>query len=408
MHEPSWKERNMSSKWHIYMSYPIVVSIILLVVWVNSTLGGERIKYITARVERGDIIATVSASGNINPIVTVQVGTQVSGIIKEYYADFNSEVKKGQLIAKIDPAPYIAAVNQAKANLELTRSKISSAQADVEKAESEINYAKIIYDRHAKLREKNVVSQEELDKDRLAYERQQAELKTKKANLELAQSEVEAAKAALEQVELKLGFTDIYSPLDGIVLSRNVDIGQTVVASLQAPTLFTIAQDLKYLWVHLNVNEADVGMIREGNPTTFYVNAYPETPFHGKAIQIRRAPIVVKNVVTYDVVVGVDNSDMRLMPGMVANATITVAERKGVLKIPNSALRFMPTPSVQKDLEKDILGIGKDQRPVYALSKHKGLKVVPVKTGISNEEYTEIVTGLNEGDIIVVDAQYKK
>lgn len=408
MHELSWKERNMSSKLHIYMSYPIVVSIILLVVWVNSTLGGERIKYITAKVERGDIISTVSASGNINPIITVQVGTQVSGIIKEYYVDFNSEVKRGQLIAKIDPAPYIAAVSQAKANLELANSKVSSAQADIEKAEAEINYAKIIYDRHVKLREKNVVSQEELDKDRLAYERQQAELKTKKANLELARSEVEAAKASLEQAELKLGFTDIYSPVDGIVLSRNVDIGQTVVASLQAPTLFSIAQDLKYLWAHLNVNEADVGMIREGNPTTFYVNAYPETPFYGKVIQMRRAPIIIKNVVTYDVVVGVDNSDMRLMPGMVANATITVAERKDVLKIPNSALRFMPPPSVQKGLEKDILGIGKDHRSVYTLSKHKELKVVPVKTGISNEEYTEIVMGLNEGDIIVVDAEYKK
>lgn len=385
----------------------VTVLLTSLCMWTNLALSGERVQYITAKVERGDITSTVSASGNISPIITVPVGTQVTGIIKEYYVDFNSEVKKGQLIARINPTPYIAAVNEAKANLELAKSKHSATIADVEKAEAEVNYAKVIYDRHLRLHEKNVISQEELDKDRLAYERYLAELKSKKANVELVKSEVEAVKAVLEQVELKLGFTDIYSPIDGIVLSRNVDIGQTVVASLQAPTLFTIAQDLKVLWVHLNVNESDVGMVREGTPATFYVTAYPETPFYGKVIQIRRAPIIVKNVVTYDIVVEVDNSDMKLMPGMLVNATIIAAERKGVLKAPNAALRFMPPPDIRKGLEKDITNIG-GRKAIYMLLKRNKLKVVPLVTGISNEEYTEIVSGLNEGDIIVVDAEYKK
>lgn len=383
-----------------------LVSVLLtsLCMWTDLALSGERVQYITAKVERGDITSTVSASGNISPIITVPVGTQVTGIVKEYYVDFNSEVKKRQLIARIDPTPYIAAVNEAKANLELAKSKHSATIADVEKAEAEVNYAKVIYDRHLRLHEKNVVSQEELDKDRLAYERYLAELKSKKANVELVKSEVEAVKAVLEQVELKLGFTDIYSPIDGIVLSRNVDIGQTVVASLQAPTLFTIAQDLKLLWVHLNVNESDVGMIKEGNPTAFYVSAYPETPFHGKVIQIRRAPIIVKNVVTYDVVVEVDNSDMRLMPGMLVNATVSVAERKGVLRVPNAALRFIPPSAALKGLERDTVSVG-GQKAVYTLSSRNKLKSGPVVTGTSNEEYTEIVSGLKEGDIIVLDVK---
>ncbi len=290
--------------------------------------GDERVEYVTVPVERGPIVSTVTATGTVNPVRSVTVGTYVSGPIQDIFVDFNSPVTRGQRIAKIDPRTFEGKVDRARAEL-------ANAEAQVEKARADLKLKRAQLARQEALASKRVVSKEELDIARSNAE--QAE-----AQLALAQATVEQARAALTEAEVNLGYTDIVSPVDGIVVSRDVQVGQTVAASFQTPTLFVIAEDLSKMQVNAYVSEADIGRVREGQSATFTVDAYPGRPFPAVVRQVRNAPQSVENVVTYDVVLDVDNSELLLKPGMTANVDIVTASTDDVLKVPTAALRFRP------------------------------------------------------------------
>lgn len=387
----------------------IILAIVIPVVATASTvsvllLTKESAKYRTVRVERGDIISTVTASGTLHPLVSVQVGSQVSGSIKELYAGADSVVKGGQLIARIDPAPFESKVKQARANLEIAKAKVKSARADVTELEVKVKDTQRIYNRFETLfKEGGVVTEQERDTALANYEMATAELEAARAKHQLAMAELKQAEASLESAELDLSHTYIYSPIDGIVLNRNVDVGQTVAATFQTPTLFVIARDLTQMEAHLDVNEADVGRINPGQPATFYVNAYPNTIFEAEVVGIRSSPKVTQNVVTYDVVIGVENKDLRLKPGMTANATIIVAERHNILKIPNTALRFRPPKENNKEQNTPIPELKGSQQLLYTLKNKTRLNPLIVVTGVSDDRFTEFVQGdLKEGDQLVV------
>jgi HlyD family secretion protein len=341
-------------------------------------------RYLTARAERGRISATVNATGTVNAVVTVQVGSQVTGTIQKLLADFNTPVTENQIIAQIDPASFEARVNQVRANLasaraavqvaqatmENTRAAIETAQANAKSAQANVEKARVALvdaertlERQKGLVRRALTAQSELDAAQTAhdaavsqlklveaqYEATLGQLKSAHAQSRLAEAQhtaalaqVEQTQAALQAAELDLEHTTIRSPVNGIVVARNVDVGQTVSASLQAPTLFLIAQDLTQMRVNTNVSEADIGRVREGQTVTFTVDAYPERSFTGKVVQVRYAPTTVQNVVTYDAVVEVGNPALLLRPGMTANVSFVIAQRDGVLKVPNAALRFQP------------------------------------------------------------------
>ncbi|MGE5174326.1 MAG: efflux RND transporter periplasmic adaptor subunit, partial [Betaproteobacteria bacterium] len=290
---------------------------------------GDTPSYRTDPVTKGDIQQAVTATGTVNAVTTVQVGTQVSGTIKTLYVDFNSRVKKRQIIAQIDPSTFESQVQQAQANL-------FSAQANLEKAQTALANDKKTFDRNKELLSKNLIPQSDLDTAETNYQ-------TDKALVNSAKAQIEQAKASLDYAKQNLAYTKIISPVDGVVISRNVDVGQTVAASFQTPTLFTIAQDLTKMQIDTNVAESDIGVIRVGQEVGFTVDAYPDTSFEGKVWQIRKAPITVQNVVTYDVVIQVNNKDLKLMPGMTANVSIVIQTRQNVLRITNAALRFRLT-----------------------------------------------------------------
>lgn len=398
----------MKAKWII------VIAIVIPIVAASSTvsilkLRKESVGYRTAVIERGDIVSTVMASGTLHPLLTVQVGSAVSGTIETLYAGANSEVRQGQLIAKIDPDPFISKVNEAKANLKMAKAKVTTALAEVAKAEVQLKDAKRTYTRFESLVKDGVVTEEERDLTLTKYETAQSELDAARARYKLALAESEQAKASLETAELNLSHTDIFSPVDGTVLTREVDVGQTVAAQFQTPVLFTIAHNLKEMEAHLDVNEADVGRIALGQPATFYVNAYPDLSFEAEVVGIRSAPKVTQNVVTYDVVIGVENKELKLKPGMTANATIVAAEAKDVIKIPNAALRFKPSLP-EKDNQRrpestPMQDTGKEaeQTVVHVLIGKGKIKAVPVEIGITDDNFTELVKGdLKEGNLVAV------
>lgn len=348
-------------------------------------------KFRTDKVTRGDITATVTATGTVNAVTTVLVGTQVSGTIKELYVDFNSVVKKGQPIAQIDPANFEAQVDQARANLQ-------AAKANLEKAEAAALDAKRIRDRNRDLVKSDIVAQSELDTSETNYE-------AAKAQVSVAKAQIMQAEAALKTAEINLRYTKIISPVNGTVVSRNVDVGQTVAASFQTPTLFNIAQDLKKMQIDSSVVEADIGKIRVGQPVEFTVDAYPDITFKGSVSEVRNAPIVVQNVVTYDVVIKVDNSELKLKPGMTANVSIIISTKKDVLRIPNAALRFRPS----EDKKSNAQG----KKP---LEKGQAVWIVEndtpkrnrAETGISDGNYTEVISGdLKEGQELIVESLAK-
>jgi HlyD family secretion protein len=286
------------------------------------------VQFKTAPVERRNILARVTASGTLQARVTVQVGSQVSGRVAQLFADFNTTVKKDMVIAKLDPQLYQAAIAQARANF-------NSAQSNVAKAVAQKADADRQYERAKAQRTEGLISQQELDSA-------QTTAAVAKAQVDASKSAVQQAKAALDQDEVNLSYTVIKSPIDGVVISRNVDVGQTVAASLQAPVLFTIGEDLTKMRVEASVPESDVGRLKEGMSASFTVDAFPGQKFRGTVAQVRNAATTVQNVVTYTAVIDVDNADLRLRPGMTANVTIVTAEKRGVLAIPNSALRFRP------------------------------------------------------------------
>jgi len=277
-------------------------------------------KFRKEKVSKGSVVATVTATGTLSAVTTVKVGSQVSGIIARLHADFNSEVRKGQLLAELDPTPFQATVDQRR--------------ADLERAKVELRNAELVLARAKKLLEAQLQAQSEYD--------------TAKANRDGAAASVAQSTASLRQAETNLAYTKILSPIDGVVVDRQYDIGQTVAASFQAPVLFTIAQDLTKMQVLTNIDEADIGRVQEGQEATFTVDAFAERTFHGRVSQIRLSPQTVQNVVTYPVLLDVANPQMRLRPGMTANVLVPVERRDDVLRVPNAALRFRPDPA---DLE---------------------------------------------------------
>jgi len=366
---------------------PLIIGIVVLVLlglMLRKCRSSSGQNFQTVAVTRGPITQAVTATGTLNPVQNVQVGSQVSGNIQKLFADFNSIVKAGQVIAQIDPVVFQANVNQAEGEL-------ANAQAGLDLAR--LNAA-----RTQALVAKQNSAQSDLDQVMAALHQAEANVKIKEG--------------ALQKVKADLDHCTITSPIDGIVISRNVDVGQTVAASLQAPVIFTIANDLAKMQIDANVAEADVGGVEIDQNVEFTVDAFPSRTFQGKVVQVRNAPITVQNVVTYDTVIGVSNPELKLKPGMTANVSIVSAHRDDALKIPNSALRFRlpnenPTPAAKRDPStgggrQTTRGERRPERSVYVLASGE-LKParVTIKTGISDGVATEIVEGLKEGDRVV-------
>ena len=313
--------------------------------------------YRFGKIERGSIVAAVSATGTVNPVTVVQVGSQVSGQLKEVLVDFNSVVKKGQIIARIDPDTFVLKVNQAMADLEAARATVLTQRANVSALQAEVSRAKVSmadsereYQRNKTLFEKNFVAAAALDKAEFAYRTAQEQVKVTQAQLAVGESQVNNVVAlvkqrdsALAQSKVDLDRATIRAPVDGIVVKKSVEPGQTVAASLQAPELFVIAQDLRQMQVDTSIDESEVGRIREGQPATFTVDSFPGRTFRGTVGQVRKAALVVQNVVTYTAVISTSNPNLELFPGMTANVRIVVDTRENALKLPNAALRFRPT-----------------------------------------------------------------
>ena len=362
----------------------VVVSIAALGAMFALRNSNSNQKFKTEKVSSGDLRYAVTATGTMNAVTTVLVGTQVSGTIKHLYADFNSHVKKGEMLAQIDTAVFDAQVEQARAGL-------IAAQANVEKAEAALLDAKRVRARNEALFSRDLIARSDLDTSETNEMAAAAQLKA-------ATAQVGQARAALKVAETNLRYANILSPVDGMVISRNVDVGQTVAASFQTPTLFTIAQDLTKMQINTNVDEADIGKIRVGHPVEFTVDAYPDQIFKGTVSVIRNAPATVQNVVTYDVVVKVRNPDLILKPGMTANVSIITAAKKSVVKVPDAALRFQLSAKAPKLQErKESRGYG-----VWVLENNNP-KRVAVAAGISDGSYTEVVSGdLKAGDEVIV------
>lgn len=396
----------MKSKHWILAVSAVVVTILIVVVVIKR----EKKPQVTfERISRGDITATVTATGQINPIVESQVGTQVSGQIIKLYADFNSRVKKGQLLALIDPTPFKEALTQAQANL-------LNAQAGVAKAKATMDLDRTTYERDRTL-PPELISKLDLDTARATYEAAAADFSASQAALMQAGANYKAVKFNLEH-------TRIISPLNGIVVSRNINIGQTVAASFQTPDLFDIAEDLKKMESDTNVVETDIGKVNVGQKAEFTVDAYPTTVFTGTVAIIRNAPITIQNVVNYDVIIYVNNKDLKLKPGMTTYVTIDVGKKDNILMVPNQALRFAP-----KGSEAIIQAYSKHHKlPAWALAGNEGndgriwyrtQKVwlykggefipVPLQTGIRNNNFTELTKGdLKKGDEVVTGYRTKQ
>jgi HlyD family secretion protein len=356
-------------------------------------------------VERGQVVSIVSATGTINPVVSVQVGTQVSGMIKSLHADFNSRVKAGDTVAVIDPEPFKARREQAASNLEMARSNVARSKADLAQRKREL-------DRVESLLPQQFVSQNDVDVALTNYESAGAQLK-------VAEAQVKQAEAALNSAELELKYTVIRSPVDGIVVARNIEVGQTVAASFATPNLFLIALDLTKMQVDTNVSESDIGGMNAGQEAVFTVDAYPGVSFSGAIRQVRLAPMNIQNVVTYNVVVGVDNNDLRLKPGMTANVSIVVAQKDHVIKVPNAALRFMPPKGEGERRGRDgqaakvggghPIRAGSETglfRTVWKQTESGELSSISVRLGISDGAFTEVLSDeVTEGDAIVVGVE---
>jgi HlyD family secretion protein len=308
--------------------------------------GGPEVQVQTSPITRGDIVDTVGATGTLQAVTTVQVGSQVSGNIQWLGADFNSIVKKSQVIARLDPSLFEAQLQQARANLNQTRANLVKAQSDLERTKVQLTDAQQKYTRAKELAARNLLPQSDLDAAKIAVDTAQASLASQEATVTQAQAAVTQSQASVNQNQVNLDHTIITAPIDGIVTQRSVDVGQTVAASMQAPTLFIIAADLTKMQVNANIDEADVGRIRPGQHVTFHVDAYPTDNFEGTVSQIRLQPVVVSNVTTYGTVIDVPNVQLKLKPGMTANVKVEIAKRTDALRIPNSALRFRPTPEL--------------------------------------------------------------
>src|SRR5262252_3301786 len=393
-------------------------------------------QHFTAKVERGEIDDVVEATGTINAVITVQVGSQVSGTIAKLNVDFNSRVHKGDVVALIDPALFKGALLQATADLENAKANLVAARANLDKARAGLVQTKADYDRTMGLFRDGVTSQQQLDLAKANYDSANAAVNGGVASVKQAEAQVNQKQAAVEVAQTNLNYTVIRSPIDGTVVARNVDVGQTVAASLQAPTIFTIAQDLSKMWVYAKTDESDVGNIKVGKPVTFKVDAFPKDTFHGTVSQVRMNATTVQSVVTYDTIIEFANPELKLFPGMTAYVTIPVATVQNVLKVPNTALRYKPTMSPEQVLaiyqehgieggEREVAtrtsGVvqaagqpspGQPTQPrtakgdsavVWKLHPDNTLEPVKVSLGITDHAFTEVV-GVLKGQLKEDDA----
>jgi HlyD family secretion protein len=347
-------------------------------------LGGpSTVHYTTVTVTRGPITRGVTATGTVNPELTIIVGAYDSGVIQQLYCDYNTQVKKGQVCAKIDPRPYQTIVDQNKANLAV-------AKAQLEKDKANLAYTKLTLDRDAKLVQTNAVSQDTFDNAKSTYDQALATIAFDEATIQQRQAELDAA-------QVNLDYADIVSPVDGIVVSRNVTMGQTVASSFQTPTLFLIASDLTKMEVDTDVSESDIGGIKQGDKSTFTVDAFPKRTFEGTVSQVRQSAQTVQDVVTYDVVISVDNSDLALMPGMTTANRIITDQRNDVIRVPNQALRYIASGLAGvNETGQARIWIPRDQKPVS----------VPVSVGLEDDSFTEIVSGdLKPSDQVITAEQ---
>jgi HlyD family secretion protein len=423
---------------HKWLILAVVVAVLGLLV----ALGLNRdiqVQHFTAKVERGDIHDVVEATGTINSVITVQVGSQVSGTIAKLNADFNSRVHKGDVVALIDPALFKGALLQATADLKNSEANLTAARANLERAKATLVQTKADYDRAAGLTKDDVMSQQQLDLAKSNYDAANASVDAAAANITQAEAQISLKEAAVSVAQTNLDYTVIRSPIDGTVVARNVDVGQTVAASLQAPTIFTIAQDLTKMWVYAKTDESDVDNIKVGEAVTFKVDALPKQTFQGTVSQIRMNPTTVQSVVTYDTIIEFANPELKLFPGMTAYVTIPVATAQNALKLPNTALRYKPPMAPE-----EILGLykrygmegfegqhGGDDSPgpeavmpastgpqnlprapkaetavVWKLHSDNTMEPVRVSLGITDHAYTEVSAvlkgELKEGDDLIV------
>jgi HlyD family secretion protein len=435
------KKRQRRKIWLVLLGLSVVIVAGLLLV--RRHLNSQRnASFETAKVERGPIQAFITATGNLNPVVNVQVGSQVSGNIKALYADFNTKVRKGQLVAQIDPEIFQAQVDAASAAVKQYEASVASADAQLAKATSDIaavtatrtslqavasrDYANFLnlqeqWRRSEGLFQQGVVSSQDHDIAKAAFDAAQAQLESDRAQIDAATRNIQSAQAqavavraqlgaavaqlrqataTLAQAQVNLNHTRIVAPVSGTVIARHFDVGQTVAASFQAPDLFDIGEDLTKMQVDTNVDEADVGTIQPGQSATFTVDAYPGTTFRGTVADVRRAPINAQNVVTYDVVITVANPDLKLFPGMTAKVTVLTLREENALKVPNAALRFRPSAEVLATLKsKPVEG------PQLYLLSGSNVIAVPVSTGITDGKVTVVTSSsLKEGDTAILRA----
>jgi len=418
----------------------LILAGIVVVAGLFVTLGLNRstqAQHFAAKVERGEIRDVVEATGTINSVITVQVGSQVSGTIAKLNADFNSRVHKGDVVALIDPALFNGALLQATADLENAKANLEAARANLEKARAGLVQTKADYDRAVGLTRDGVMSQQQLDLAKSNYDAANASVGAAAANITQAGAQISQKKAAVTVAQTNLDYTVIRSPIDGTVVARNVDVGQTVAASLQAPTIFTIAQDLTKMWVYAKTDESDVDNIKVGKQVTFKVDALPKQTFQGVVSQIRMNPTTVQSVVTYDTIIEFANPELKLFPGMTAYVTIPVATAQNVLKLPNTALRYKPPMPAEEVLalyqrygiedggrqrgadsaaeESGALARAAQNMPrapkaetavVWKLHPDNSMEPVKVSLGITDHAYTEasaILKGeLKEGDDVII------
>ncbi len=382
----------------------LAVSAIAASVWRSQVAPAH--EYVTVAVDRGTVAPTVTASGTLNPVTTVQVGSYVSGVIQTLSCDFNTRVSAGQLCAMIDPRPYQSVVDQDRANL-------ATARAQLEKDRAAQAFAKLIFERDTDLIQRNIVSRETVDTARNAYAQAQSQIA-------LDEATVLQRQAVLDAARINLGYTRIVSPVSGTVVSRNVTQGQTVAASFQTPTLFLIATDLTKMQVDTNVSESDIGRIQVGNAASFTVEAFRDRQFAGVVKQVRQAPQTVQNVITYDVVIGVDNPELLLKPGMTAAMHIVTERRDQVLRVPDQALRYVPsagsltedgsggraTPGTQHTKPAKVANAATSTvgREAQVWTRKDGrLQRIPIAIGLDDDSFAEVLSGdLHAGDALVV------
>src|SRR6266403_1764082 len=426
----------------------LILAGIVVVAGLFVTLGLNRstqAQHFAAKVERGEIRDVVEATGTINSVITVQVGSQVSGTIAKLNADFNSRVHKGDVVALIDPALFNGALLQATADLENAKANLEAARANLEKARAGLVQTKADYDRAVGLTKDGVMSQQQLDLAKSNYDAATASVGAAAANITQAEAQISQKKAAVTVAQTNLDYTVIRSPIDGTVVARNVDVGQTVAASLQAPTIFTIAQDLTKMWVYAKTDESDVDNIKVGKQVTFKVDALPKQTFQGVVSQIRMNPTTVQSVVTYDTIIEFANPELKLFPGMTAYVTIPVDTVQDVIKVPNTALRYKPPLAPEEILAiYKQYGIERNERQpassdpaapgrgaqaggenqnaprapraenavVWKLHADNTMEPIKISLGITDHAYTQVAAvikgELKEGDALIIRSAMPK